>query len=107
MPGFNLDRICSAGLRYVVADQNGKTWAFDLMPERKDGAWALNKSLHCPSESGETYHNHLTMMHAYIARGREFALPVSNLPFKITWNDEPYDLVEHGFMRECDLKKWE
>lgn len=106
MPIFNLNKIRSAGLRYIVADRSGQAWAFEQIPERKDGAWILNKAVRCPNESSEEYHKYWAQMHRYYAMGREFAIPVFDLPFEITWEDEPYDIVEHGLVPECDLKKW-
>lgn len=33
-------------------------------------------------------------------------MPLSDLPFSISWNDEPYDIVEHGLVVEGDIKVW-
>lgn len=107
MHQFNLDKIRSAGLRYIVADRSGQAWAYEMMPERMNGAWALNKAMRCLDESGEAYHEHLARMHRYFAEGRECAMPVFEVPFPIKWEDEPYDIVAHGLVSECDLKKWE
>lgn len=78
-----------------------------MKPERKDGAWILNEAQRCPKEYGDSYHEHWAKMHHWYALGREFAVPVYEVPFQITWDDEPYDIVEHGLVPERDLKKWE
>ena len=39
MPRFNINKIRSAGLRYIVADADGQAWAFEVMPVRKDNHW--------------------------------------------------------------------
>ena len=77
-----------------------------MKPEKKDGAWILNKAMRCSGESGESYHDYIARMHRYFAEGRECAMRVFDVPFRITWADEPYDIVAHGLVSESDLKKW-
>lgn len=38
--------------------------------------------------------------------GREFCMPVYDVPFNIEWEDEPYDIVKHGLVAEEDIKIW-
>lgn len=38
--------------------------------------------------------------------GRKFCLPIYDAPVKLTFDDEPYDIVQHGLVEEKDLKAW-
>lgn len=33
-------------------------------------------------------------------------VPISDCPFNITWEDEPFDLVANGIVPESDMKQW-
>ncbi len=106
MPRFNINKIRSAGLRYIVADADGQAWAFEVMPVRKDNHWRLADKHLCPPHYGEEYLAHWSEVMYWRIKGREFCMPLSDLPFSISWNDEPYDIVEHGLVVEGDIKVW-
>lgn len=39
-------------------------------------------------------------------KGREFCLPVYDVPIKLTFSDAPYDIVKNELVAEADLKIW-
>lgn len=40
-------------------------------------------------------------------KGRKFCMPVKDLPFEVSFHDEPYDIVENGLVMLEDIKIWE
>ncbi len=106
MPKFNINKIRSAGLRYLVADADGQAWAFEAMPVRENKHWRVADEHMCPPHYGKEYLAHWYEVMHWKIMGREFCMPVFDLPFDISWNDEPYDIVEHGLVAEGDLKVW-
>jgi len=86
----------SWGLRFIVCDLNGQLWAMDARPERSSqhpGYWKIQ--------------DHLIGRHTEFSMiGRRVAVPLSDCPFEIDWEDEPFDLVENGIVPEADMKTW-
>ena len=106
MPKFNINKLRSAGLRYLAADTDGQMWAYEAMPVREDGHWRLSDKHMCPSDYGEAYLEHLRKVMRWRWKGREFCLPVYDTPVKLTSDDDPYDIVQHGLVDGKDLKAW-
>lgn len=106
MPKFNINKIRSAGLRYVVADASGQVWAYEEMPVREDGHWRLADKHLCPPQYGDEYKRYWSRLLSWRLKGREFCMPLFDVPFNISWDDEPYDIVKQGLVAEGDLKIW-
>lgn len=106
MPKFNVNKLRSAGLRYLVADADGQMWAFEEMPVREDGHWRLADKHLCPPHYGEKYEKHWGKVLRWNLEGREFAMPIYDASIELTFDDEPYDIVQHGLVAEADLKVW-
>lgn len=106
VPKFNINKMRSAGLRYLVADSDGQVWAFELMPERADGHWALNAKHLCPNYYGDAYKSHWAKVLSWKLKGREFCMPVFDSPIELSFSDEPFDIVRHGLVPESEMKKW-
>lgn len=116
MPKFNINKIRSAGLRYIVADADtvdadgqvwpGQVWAFEAMPVREDNHWRLANQHLIPKRYGEEYRLHWNRVMYWKLKGREFCMPLFNSLLDISWDDEPYDIVEHSLVNAGDLKIW-
>lgn len=106
MPKFNINKIRSAGLRYLVSDRDGQMWAYEAMPVREDGHWKMADKHLCPPEYGDAYRKHWAKAMWWKLMGREFCMPIYDAPVSLTFDDEPYDIVENGLTGESDLKIW-
>lgn len=106
MPRYNINKIRSAGLRYIVADSDGQVWAFEATPVRNAGHWRLPYKLLCPVVHGDSYKRYWAEMLRWKLKGRAFTMPLHDVPFDISWEDEPYDIVGRGLVTEGDLKIW-
>lgn len=110
MPKFNINKLRSAGLRYLVADADGQIWAHEAMPVRSGRHWRLADEHLCPScrsiANTESDNSHWAKVLRRDGTGRKFCMPVYDVPFRLDWEDEPYDIVEHGLVAEKDLKIW-
>ncbi|MDB7829180.1 hypothetical protein [Intestinimonas butyriciproducens] len=110
MPKYNINKIRSAGLRYIVSDKDGQMWAFELPPVRSGSHWRLADEHICPSHRGgnaeddERYWRE--KIHRWYAIGRPFCMPIYDVPFDVSFYDEPYDIVEHGLVNPNDVKTW-
>jgi len=80
-----------------VADADGQIWAFEAMPVREDNHWQLADEHLCPQRYCEEYQAHWYETMYWRSMGREFCMPLFDLPLSISWNDEPYDIAEHAF----------
>lgn len=99
MPKFNINKLRSAGLRYIVADESGQMWAYEVMPVREEGHWRLPDKHLCPPKHGEEYKRHWSRVMYWKLKGREFCMPVYDAPMELTFQDEPYNIVEHGLVQ--------
>lgn len=106
MPRFNINKLRSAGLRYLVADADGQMWAHEAMPIREDGHWRLADEHLCPPNHGDESRQHWNIMMCWRLEGRKFCMPIYDAPVELTFDDEPYDIVEHGLVAGADLKVW-
>lgn len=106
MPKFSINKMRSAGLRYLVVDAAGQAWAFEAKPVREDNHWRLADEHMCPQNNGDGYMAYWNRMMRCHWIGREICMPVSDLPVRISWSDEPYDIVEHGLVDEKGFKNW-
>lgn len=106
MPKFNVNKLRSAGLRYLVTDTDGQMWAYEAMPVREGTHWRLADKHLCPPEYGEAYLEYWKRVMRWSWKGRKFCLPVYNAPIELTFSDAPYDIVENGLVAETDLKVW-
>lgn len=125
MAKFNINKLRSAGLRYLVVDTDGQAWAFEPRPVRHDGHWSLpaeflppetrvctsinpDGTLHISEmENADMYYAYWRkMMRRCHWLGREIAMPVSDVPIDLRWEDEPYDIIEHGLVLAEDFKIW-
>lgn len=110
MPKYNINKIRSAGLRYIVSDKTGQAWAFELPPVREKWHWRLADAHLPPSHRGGSVEDdkfHWAKILQWNLIGRKFCMPVQDLPFGISFHDEPYDIVEHGLVMPGDVKTWE
>lgn len=106
MPKFNINKLRSAGLRYLAVDSGGQMWAYETMPVREDGYWRLPDKYMCPPKYGEECKRHWSNVARWRSQGRELDMPIYGAPMVLTFEDEPYDIVEHGLVAEKDLKIW-
>jgi len=106
VPKFNVNKLRSAGLRYLVTDTDGQMWAYEAMPVREGTHWRLADRHLCPPEYGEAYLEYWKRVMRWSWKGREFCLPVYNAPIELTFSDAPYDIVENGLVAETGLKVW-
>lgn len=106
MPKFNINKLRSAGLRYLVADADGQMWAFELMPVRENQHWRLNDQHLCPDRYGDAYREHWSKVLDWQCVGRKFCSPIYDAPVKLTFDDAPYDIVENGLVAKEDFKTW-
>ena len=109
MPKFNINKLRSAGLRYLVADADGQVWAYEAMPVRENRHWRLADEHICPSQriaSTENDRHYWNRMVRWRWEGREFCMPIYDVPFNIEWENEPYDIVEHELIAEGNIKIW-
>lgn len=93
---YNINQLRSWGMRYIVCDKYGQIWAMDALPERSikhPGYWKIQDKL----MRHHDYYNRISRLRA---------VPLTNCPFEITWEDEPFDLVANGIVPEADMKKW-
>lgn len=109
MPKYNINKIRSAGLRYIVADKSGQAWAYELPPVRNEWYWRL-ADVHLPPShrggSAEDDKHHWAEILHWNLTGRKFCMPVYDLPFEVSFYDEPYDIVENGLVALGDIKIW-
>ncbi len=128
---YNLNKLRSWGLRYIVCDRDGQIWASERLPirsEKHPGKWRIPnkflppgrpKELHyyvdtcahsvvCSDPMLEEEFRRRTMKHyAYYARTNRYVfMPLDHCPFEITWESEPFDLVANRVVPEADMKKW-
>lgn len=130
---YDLNKLRSWGLRYIVCDLNGQLWASEKKLVRSDnfpGHWRVPNmflppkrptGLHyivdeiahtvvCSNPSlEESYHDRCSQHYAYYAKiGRKVFVPLSPSPLLpvVTWEDEPYDLIANGIVPERDMKTW-
>ena len=113
---FNINKLRSWGLRYLVCDESGQVWAHEKPPVRVQpsytaGYWRiadyfLAPEVHFNSSEKEwkRYKDHWANIMHYRLNGRQICTPVSDCPIQISWEDEPYDMVEHGLFPISDLK---
>lgn len=106
MPKFNINKLRSAGLRYLVVDADGQMWAHESMPVREGMHWRLADEHLCPPHYGEEYLQHWSKVLRWRWKGRLFCTPIYDAPIKLTFEDEPYDIAAHGLVKEEDVKKW-
>lgn len=106
MPKFNINKLRSAGLRYLVVDADGQMWAHEAMPVREDRYWRLADKHLCPEKYGEEYLQHWANVMRWKFKGRELCMPICDAPIELTFKDGPYDIAEHGLVAEEDLKIW-
>lgn len=124
---FDINKLRSWGLRYLVSDPDGQIWAHEDVPVRESDHWRISDKFLPPTDSRVHYHvdpssgkviisdieveaelSQRRLQHyGYYARtGRTVCCPVSDVPFSVRWEDKPYDLVSNGIISEKDLKKW-
>ena len=104
MPKYDINKLRSAGLRYLAVDKDGQAWAFETIPQRAYGCyWILsNEFLH----SKENENEHWSRVLHWNLKGRRICMPVFDLPIDLKWEDEPYDILENGLVRKEDLRTW-
>ena len=106
MPKYNIDKMRSAGLRYLVVDKDGQAWAFETKPQRKYGCyWILSDDLLPPQKSNERKLYWCNMLYWH-SKGREICMPVFDIPVELEWEDEPYDIVANMLVRKEDFHTW-
>lgn len=105
---FNINKLRSWGLRYLVCDEAGQIWAHRDMPIRVDpsysaGYWRIPDKFLAPKVSTASleadwrrYREHWANMMCMDLVGKRVCAPISDCPVAINWEDEPYDMLEHG-----------
>ena len=106
MPKFNINKLRSAGLRYLVVDMDGQMWAYEAVPVREGNHWRLNDKHLCPPSGDEKYQQYWNNLMHWRWMGREFCYPIYEVPVELTFGDEPYDIVENGLVSEHDFRVW-
>lgn len=113
---FNINKLRSWGLRYLACDESGQIWAHEkppvrVLPSHTAGHWraadcflAPQVHFNSPEEEWRRYKDHWAKMTHYNLNGRPICTPISDCPIQISWEDEPYDMVEHGLFPMSDLK---
>lgn len=104
MPRFSINKMRSAGLRYLAVDKDGQAWAFEPKPHRKHGCHLVLPKEFLPIEGNES--EHWSRMLRWRLSGRAICMPVFDLPINLTWDDEPYDIVKNGLVSKENFKKW-
>lgn len=107
---FNINKLRSWGLRYLVCDESGQIWAHEKLPVRvipfySIGYWRITDRFLAPEvhtysskEEWEAYRKHW----ARVAKEH-----FSDCPIEISWKDEPYDMVAHNLFPIQDLKTFD
>lgn len=104
MPKYDINKLRSAGLRYLAVDKDGQAWAFETIPQRAYGChWILSDEFLRSKENGN---EHWSRVLHWNLKGRRICMPVSDLPIDLKWEDEPYDILEYGLVRKEDFKIW-
>lgn len=128
---YNLNQLRSWGLRYIVSDLSGQLWASERIPVRSEqhyGCWRIPDEFFPPKRPDGLYYYVDTNTHSvvcsdealekdlqrrtnryygyYARENRHVIVPLSDCPFEITWESEPFDLVANGIVPEADMKKW-
>lgn len=106
VPKFNINKLRSAGLRYLVADMDGQMWAYEAVPVRAGDHWRLNDKHLCPPNCDEKYQQYWDNLMHWRWMGREFCCPIYETPVELTFTNEPYDIVENGLVSEHDFRVW-
>ncbi len=126
---YNVNKLRSWGLRYLVCDPDGQIWAMERAvrgehswrfpdewfnpvppPQWPEGAirWPKNGGpLQFDEALIEQYKDQCRKYKMIIrSTEHEMRVPISDCPFNITWEDEPFDLVANGIVPESDMKQW-
>ena len=104
MPKYDINKLRSAGLRYLAVDKDGQAWAFETIPQRAYGChWILSDEF---LRSKENENEHWSRVLHWNLKGRRICMPVFDLPIDLKWEDEPYDILENGLVRKEDFKIW-
>lgn len=130
---FNIGKLCSLGLRFLSKDESGQMWADEDTPIREQpneqkGYWRIADKFLPPKKpesvyyyidpdthhvlcadevAEEEYRDRTTRHYAYyIFAKRVVRVPISDCPFEIVWEDEPFDLVANKIVAESDIKQW-
>lgn len=106
MSKFDINKLRSAGLQYLVVDRSGQVWAFEKLPVRTEDHWRLADEHLCPALAGLEYDEHWRRVRRWRLRGREFCMPLSDCPIPLDFHDDPYDIVENGLVAPGDFKIW-
>lgn len=105
---FNINKLRSWKLRYLVCDEAGQIWAHEKPPVRvvpcyTVGYWRVADEFlppyvtnHSSDEEWDMYKKHWLKITHYKLDGRAICVPISDSPIQISWEEDPYDMVEHG-----------
>ncbi len=126
---YNVNKLRSWGLRYLVCDPDGQIWAMERAV-RGEHSWRFHDewfnpvpppqwpegAIRWPKNGGplqfdealiEQYKDQCRKYKMIIrSTEHEMRMPISDCPFNITWEDEPFDLVANGIVPESDMKQW-
>lgn len=126
---YNVNKLRSWGLRYLVCDPDGQIWAMERAV-RGEHSWRFpdewfnpvpppqwpEDAIRWPKNGGPLQFDE-ALIEQYKDRCRKYKMiirstehemrvPISDCPFNITWEDEPFDLVANGIVPESDMKQW-
>ncbi len=122
---FDVNKLRSWRLRYIVRDYSGQLWAYCMRPVREARYWRLPDSFLPPKRPDGLYYyvdndthtvkcsnpelqrQYDRTYNAYWGKHRrsdqKFAVPLDDCPFDISWEDEPFDLVNNEII---DVERW-
>lgn len=106
MARFNLNKLRSAGLRYIAADADGQMWAFESIPVRSGTHWRLQDEHLCPIEYDENYLEYWRKVTYWRNRGRELCMPIYDAPIALMFDDDPYDILVCGLVAVEEFNVW-
>lgn len=104
MPKYSINKMRSAGLRYLVVDKDGQAWAFEPRPHREYSRYWVLPDDFLPTKTRDF--EHWARVSKWNLAGRTICMPVFNIPVTLTWDDEPYDIVNNGLVAKEDFKVW-
>lgn len=103
---FNIDKLRSWKLRYLVCDETGQIWAHEKLPIRVTpgyaaGYWKVadeflppHVTIYSSDKEWDEYKKHWSKIMHYKLNSRAICVPISDCPIQLSWGDDPYDLAD-------------
>lgn len=105
---FNINKLRSWKLRYLVCDETGQIWAHEKLPVRVTPGYAVgywkvadeflppHVTIYSSDEEWDKYKKHWSKIMHYKLNSLAICVPISDCPIQLSWGDDPYDMVEYG-----------